>query len=329
MIIKQIFLTALLTVSPLISFAEQYYTTTTELNVRTGPGIDHPVSFTLQKGAEVEFVASINQWYKIKYIGKTGYVNSKYLNHSRNITVKRSSEAPQTVPYLIIGAFIILAFYGFFIIYRKIYDIIQLRSVTDRKRGTQSERDLILQLLKFGIPKHKIFHDLFLENRQGRSSQIDLVVITKVGIIVFEVKDYSGWIYGSGNQTKWTKVLAYGKQKYRFYNPIMQNNKHIDVLRKKLYQFKELPYFSMVVFYGDCELKDIDYVPNGLFVVKSKRVKEVLRKILRENGPVPYSDENEVIRFLRQAAENGGILENQIQHSENIKDMLGTLRVFD
>lgn len=103
----------------------------------------------------------------------------------------------------------------------------------------------LLRLLKYGIPAQTIFHDLYLKKYNGDFSQIDLVVITEVGIIVFEVKDYSGWIFGSGNQSQWTKVLAYGKQKYRFYNPIMQNNEHLGELRKKL------KYFDNVLVVND------------------------------------------------------------------------------
>ena len=103
----------------------------------------------------------------------------------------------------------------------------------------------LLRLLKYGIPAQTIFHDQYLKKYNGDFSQIDLVVITEVGIIVFEVKDYSGWIFGSGNQSQWTKVLAYGKQKYRFYNPIMQNNEHLGELRKKL------KYFDNVLVVND------------------------------------------------------------------------------
>ena len=46
-----------------------------------------------------------------------------------------------------------------------------------------------------------IFHDLYVEKHKGHFSQIDLVVVTEVGIIVFEVKDYSGWIFG-----KWESI---------------------------------------------------------------------------------------------------------------------------
>ena len=111
-------------------------------------------------------------------------------------------------------------------------------------------------LWKNGISKENVFHDLYVEKRKGGFSQTDLVILSKVGIIVFEIKDYCGWIYGNGNQPQWTKVLAYGKQKYFFYNPIMQNNTHIAELRKKLSQSENIPFHSIIVFSGDCELKN-------------------------------------------------------------------------
>lgn len=148
-------------------------------------------------------------------------------------------------------------------------------------------------------------------------------------IIVFEVKDYSGWIFGSGNQSKWTQVLAYGKQKYRFYNPIMQNNRHIVELRKQLMSFENIPFYSIIVFYGDCALKEIDFVPNGTFLVKSERVLEVVKVILKDNEPVHNTSGVEVVRALKEAVINGGNIENQIQHSKSIKDKLGKHRIFD
>jgi len=64
-------------------------------------------------------------------------------------------------------------------------------SVTSLNRGTNSERSLILRLLKKGIPSETIFHDLFIKKSNNEFSQIDLVLATKEGIIVFEVKDFS------------------------------------------------------------------------------------------------------------------------------------------
>ena len=216
-----------------------------------------------------------------------------------------------------------------FLFLRKTRDKELLKTVTESDRGIATERDLVLKLLNFGMPAHIIFHDLYLEKQKGDFSQIDLVAVTEVGIIVFEVKDYSGWLFGSGNQSQWTQVLAYGKQKYRFYNPIMQNNKHVTELRKQLMQYGNIPFYSIVVFYGDCVLKDINFVPNGTFLVKSERVLDVVKIIFEENEPVHYTNAAEVFRVLKKAVTNGDTIENQIRHQENIKDMLGKHRIFD
>jgi hypothetical protein len=110
------------------------------------------------------------------------------------------------------------AIIGFLIIYALIKSYLWKRdrdlisSVTSLTRGTPSEKLLILQLLKKETPPITIFHDLIIKKENDEYSQIDLVLVTSEGIIVFEVKDFSGWIYGSGNNTTWTKVLSFGKK---------------------------------------------------------------------------------------------------------------------
>ncbi len=203
-----------------------------------------------------------------------------------------------------------------------------LETVTKSDRGTYSERNLVLKLLKSGIPAQTIFHDLYLRKPNGSYSQIDLVIVTTAGIIVFEVKDYSGWIFGKGFQEQWTQVLAYGSQKYRFYNPIKQNSKHIVDVKNTRKQFENIPFYSVIVFDGDCELRDISFVPNGTFVVRAERILEVMR-IIQAKEPAPYTDKHEVIRVLREAVENGVHKEAEQQHIEKVTDLLGKHRVFD
>jgi hypothetical protein len=203
-----------------------------------------------------------------------------------------------------------------------------IESVTSLSRGTYSERLLILKLLKSQIPSVTIYHDLIIKKDNDKFSQIDLVIVTSQGIIVFEVKDYSGWIFGSGNNTNWTQVLSYGKRKYKFYNPIKQNNNHITELRKTLKQFDKIPFFSVIVFFGDCELKEINYVPKGTYLVKSHRLFEVLNLIKNENEPTEYSNKREVVNKLKELVSLGENVEYQKQHIENIKDMVGKDRIF-
>jgi hypothetical protein len=327
--IKQILLVTILTILSLISFATEYCTATTVLNVRTGEGSEFSVSFTLQKGDEVEVLSKTNNWYKIEYLGKTGYAHSKYLNYSRTISDIKLDTPKQIGLYFLLGVCISLTLIIVFFFFKNTRDKKLLETVTELSRGTKTERDLVLKLLKSGMPADIIFHDLYVKKQKGDFSQIDLVAATEVGIIVFEVKDYSGWLFGSENQSQWTQVLAYGKQKYRFYNPIMQNSKHVAELKKQLIRHENLPFYSIVVFYGNCVLKEINFVPNRTFLIKSSRVLDIVKIILKENKPVHYPNGGEVFRVLKEAVTNGGIIENQILHKENIKNMLGKHRIFD
>ena len=128
-----------------------------------------------------------------------------------------------------------------------------IEQVTSITRGERSERRLILTLLKAGINPKAIFHDLYIQKPSGEYTQVDVVVVTKAGIIVFEVKDYSGWIFGNEHQKYWTKILANGKVKYRFYNPVMQNARHIQAIIQCLPQNSNVPIYSVIVFFGNCE----------------------------------------------------------------------------
>ena len=204
----------------------------------------------------------------------------------------------------------------------------RLNEITSEERGTWSERNLISALLDYGISPKAIFHDLYVKNGKYGFSQIDIVVATKVGLIVFEVKDYSGWIFGKGRQNQWTQVLNYGNQKYRFYNPVLQNESHIKVLQKQSKQFTNLPFYSVVVFYGNSELRDISFIPEGTFVIKPHRLDDVL-DIIFDNDEAEYTDKREVMKILKSAVDNGNNTDTQSEHVEKIKDMLGKDRVLD
>lgn len=205
------------------------------------------------------------------------------------------------------------------IIYQNIQDLKLLKTVTKSNRGTRTERLMVLKLLKAGVPNQTIFHDLYLKKTGNYYCQIDLVVATKVGIIVFEVKKYNGWIFGLADQTYWTQLLAYGRNRYRFYNPFLQNKKHIEDLKKQLPQFQNIPFYSMIVFFGDCRFKNLNYVPNKTFLVKSSRAIKVFNEILEQNEPAKYTNKREIVNLLKSAHVNGENAKIREAHIENIK----------
>ena len=223
--------------------------------------------------------------------------------------------------------FVVLILVGIYL-YVTIRDRKLLRTVTELHRGTTSEREFILMLLKSGIPAKAIFHDLYVAQRQGRYAQIDLIIATKVGLIVVEVKDYSGWIYGSGKQQQWTQVLAYGREKYRFYNPILQNNKHIVDLKKYIH-LEAVPCFSVVVFFGNCRLKEVNFIPSNTYLVTSDRALEAINHIINNNRPFEYPNKREVAKLLRESVINGSRVDVQQRHVHNVTEMLGKNRIYD
>ena len=204
-----------------------------------------------------------------------------------------------------------------------------LNEVTTENRWTDFEKDLVVYLIRSGIAPKVIFHDLYVPTSKGKYAQIDLVVVTSEGIIVIEVKDYSGWIFGTGNQQKWTQVLAYGREKYRFYNPILQNANHINALKRQSLQFSKLPYFSVIVFSDYCELKELNIIPKDTFITKGNRILDVLNHIKESYPKANYTDKLEVLNILQKAVDIGVSMETQKKHIEDVHDMLGTDRIYN
>lgn len=199
-----------------------------------------------------------------------------------------------------------------------------LEEVTDIHRGEPSEQELIIKLRQAQLPAENIFHDLYIPIGKEHFSQIDLVLVTDVGLIVFEVKDYSGWIFGNGKQQKWTQVLNYGKDKYRFYNPIMQNQHHIN--RLKTYLGQNIPCFSVIIFYGDCTLKDISFIPQNTYIATPASILATLDNILKTHQPFSYT--RPIIPLLKDAVHNANDPRICKQHIDNIQKMLGNDRIF-
>lgn len=117
-------------------------------------------------------------------------------------------------------------------------------------KGKRGERQVAKRLMR--LPDgYTIFNDVYiLEN--GKSSQIDHVVLSPHGIFVIETKNYRGWIYGNEKDQYWIKNM-YGT-KYQFYNPLLQNYSHVKALQS-LFGFPMQYFISIVVFTDHATLK--------------------------------------------------------------------------
>lgn len=124
------------------------------------------------------------------------------------------------------------------------------------QRGELGEETMRL-ILERGLPRegengYYIIQNLMLETPTG-TTQLDFTVVSAFGIFVIEVKNYSGWIFGSPDQANWTQSLK-GGRKFRFQNPLRQNFKHFAVLSEKTGVPRNV-IFPVVAFSNDSEFK--------------------------------------------------------------------------
>ncbi len=133
-------------------------------------------------------------------------------------------------------------------------------------------------LRKYEAIGAKFLFNCYLPKDNEETSEIDVMMIYKSGIYVFESKNYSGWIFGSESGKTWTQTLPNGRssRKERFYNPIMQNKTHIKWLEEQLED--TVPLHNIVVFSQRCELKKLDVTSGDVSVVK----RDALPKLIRE-----------------------------------------------
>ncbi|WP_163880854.1 nuclease-related domain-containing protein [Paenibacillus favisporus] len=95
----------------------------------------------------------------------------------------------------------------------------------------------------------KYLSDLLVANPKSRTgySQIDHVVITPQGLFVIETKNYTGEIKGARGAKSWTV-----SNRFKMYNPFMQNYGHIQVIKSYLPGFQGSRYISLFSFTMRC-----------------------------------------------------------------------------
>ncbi len=119
------------------------------------------------------------------------------------------------------------------------------------QRGKLSER-LVNNELTSLPEEYAVFSDVLFESN-GKSTQIDHIVVSPYGVFVIETKGYKGWILGSENGEYWTQNI-YGK-KYQFYNPLLQNGGHIRFLSYLLKDIHVPRFIPIIVFDNRADIK--------------------------------------------------------------------------
>ncbi len=114
--------------------------------------------------------------------------------------------------------------------------------------------------------------------KDGKTTQIDHVVVSSFGVFVIETKNYKGWIMGDEDAEYWTQIIY--KHKEKLYNPIRQNYEHIQALKAYLKDFPSVPYISIVAFTTKADLKvkaasEVIYTVNILKSIRKYTIESI------------------------------------------------------
>lgn len=193
-------------------------------------------------------------------------------------------------------------------------------TVTDK--GRNGEYRIFKQLKYLEKQGAKFLFNVYFSKENGETTESDVILITARGFIVFESKNYSGWIFGDEKYKNWTQTLPQGKgkpeHKEKFFNPIMQNNLHIKHLKSVVGH--DYAIQSVIVFSERCTLKKISVSNPNVQVVKRNNIEIAVKKALNMMPLNAVSDEEikqiyELLYPYSQVSET-----TKQQHIKNIKE---------
>lgn len=147
-----------------------------------------------------------------------------------------------------------------------------------RDKGKLGEYNIYCTLKKYEKTGAKFLFNLYIPLPNGKTTEIDVIMIHKNCVFVFESKYYSGWIFGNENNKYWTQVLNCSKE--HFYNPILQNKTHCYALKNFLpHDVKIIP---VTVFSNKCCFKNIS-INKGSNVIHNNELFKTVNFYLKQN----------------------------------------------
>ncbi len=138
----------------------------------------------------------------------------------------------------------------------------------------------------------KFLFNCYLPAENGKTSEIDVILIHSSGIFVMESKNYSGWIFGKETDSHWTQTLPTGKgksRKERFFNPVKQNATHIKWLKNIIHT--PIPIFSIIVFSKRCTLKNVTISSPDVTVIQRPQIRKTVKRMAAQTSHTLTSEE--------------------------------------
>lgn len=188
-------------------------------------------------------------------------------------------------------------------------------------KGNYGEFILYRKMIRlFG--KESVLTNVYLDNTNTDTTEIDVLAVSSKGIYVFEMKNYSGYIYGSDQDQYWTQVLNRWS-KNKFYNPLRQNYTHTKAVESYLEISSDF-IIPIVVFSNRSKLskivikehQNVFHYKDALKYVKRSEKKEINRLSLKEK-------QDYIVRLINRCNMSEEIKQKHISDVKGLQKQVG------
>lgn len=154
-------------------------------------------------------------------------------------------------------------------------DVLKQKEIWDeRAKGYWGEYKVFSILFKELDFPNKMLVNVQIPADNGKTTEIDLILIAPSGIYVFEVKHFSGSVYGGYDSATWTEYYK-TRDSITFENPLKQNEYHVSQLKR---MFPDVTLYSYVVFSNsDANIKVGGRYPGDLTVTRIEDLQDKIR----------------------------------------------------
>lgn len=164
------------------------------------------------------------------------------------------------------------------------------------------------------INKNYVYKNIYIKRQNGRLTELDALAVHATGIYVFECKNYGGVISGNIDKKEWKHTYENG-EKHIFFNPVFQNEVHINAV-KFLTKNYDIPYYSIIIFSDRCEIENISGSMPDTFIINENKLNDLMKKLFSYKKQINEKTLRKINNDIKKYSST-----SKANHRKLIKDM--------
>lgn len=164
------------------------------------------------------------------------------------------------------------------------------------------------------INQNYVYKNIYIKRQNERLTELDCLAVHTTGIYVFECKNYGGIISGDIDTKEWKHTYENG-EKHTFFNPVFQNEVHINAV-KFLTKNYDIPYYSIIIFSDNCKIENISGNASNTFIINENKLNDLMKKLLSSRKKIDDKTLKNINSTIKKNSST-----SKSNHRRLIKDM--------